>query len=114
LDLDVGNSRKGYRNKLEIIRDILFVVKVSGGNGSKKTHIMYGANLSYKLLTRYVEGVLEAGLISYDGESYYKLTEKGKMFLECYDEYETKRRDLEKRINHINNGREILEKMLTP
>ena len=102
-------SRKGYRSRLEIIRDILLVL---GEDGSKKTHIMYGANLSYKLLLRYLEHILDAGLVEYDGDSYYTITEKGKKFLKLYQKYEKERVEVEKRLNCLYCGKEALEKML--
>ena len=48
-----------YRKRLEIIADILSVVR----GGAKKTRIMYQANLSYRLLALYLEFVKEAGLV---------------------------------------------------
>jgi len=37
-----------YRDRLQIIADILSVVR----DGAKKTHVMYQANLSFTLLKR--------------------------------------------------------------
>ena len=54
-----------YRNKFDIIADILRVVK---DNGAKKTQIMYGANLSYTVLTRYLNLVLDACLIKFESD----------------------------------------------
>ena len=72
-----------YRGRLEIIADILRVVSGS----PKKTHIMYGANLSFKVLQRYLAEVAEASLISFDGERRcYVLTAKGREFLEDFAE----------------------------
>ncbi len=104
-------SRKGYRSRLEIVRDVLAVAEEGGDDGSKKTHIMYGANLSYKLLIRYLEEVLEAGLVC-EEESCYLITDKGREFLQFYANYEKRLRDIEDRINHLNSGKETLEKML--
>jgi predicted transcriptional regulator len=57
-----------YRNRLDIIADILRVVS---GN-AKKTQIMYGSNLSYKVLQRYLAVVMKASLVSFDaGQEYY-------------------------------------------
>jgi len=111
LVFEIDDSRKGYRSRLEILRDILLV---TGDKGTKKTHIMYGANLSYRLLTQYLDDASNAGLIACDGESCYMITKKGKMFLELYEDYEKKSKEVEKRLNHLKNGKETLEKMLTP
>lgn len=106
----VERSRRVYRGRLEIIRDMLLVVN---DGGSKKTHIMYKANLSYKLLKNYLEYVLTAGLVEYDGKSYYLITEKGRMFLGLYDAYEKISREVEENINSLEHGKKTLEKMLT-
>lgn len=105
----VEGRRKVYRGRLEIIRDILQVVR---DTCSRKTHIMYRANLSYKLLKNYLEYVLGAGLIEYDGNAFYTITEKGETFLEVYQDYESVRMEINKRINHLRNGRKTLEEML--
>ena len=46
-----------HRSRLQIVADILFVVR----DGAKKTQIMRRTNLSYKLLGRYPTDVIEAG-----------------------------------------------------
>ena len=86
---------------------------VASAEGSRKTHIMYGANLSYKLVTRYLVEVLDAGLLEFDGESFYNITCRGEEFLKLYGTYEKNRKELETHLNDLENGREILEKMLS-
>jgi predicted transcriptional regulator len=62
-----------YRGRLDIIADILHV---TGGN-AKKTQIMYQANLSYKLLQRYLNEVVKASLVSLESKTQnYMLTQK--------------------------------------
>jgi len=108
--LDI-ESRKGYRSRLEIVRDILLVADDAGDSGSKKTHIMYGANLSYKLLTRYLDDVLDAGLVCEKG-SCYLITGKGKEFLKVYEDYEKENVAVREHSERLNNGREELQRML--
>ena len=48
-----------YRDRLQIIADILVIAS----RRARKTQIMYQANLSYRLLCRYLGEVLEAGLV---------------------------------------------------
>ncbi len=73
-----------YRRKLDIIADILQVAS----SDAKKTHIMFKANLSYKVLTRYLSETLEASLISFEHERQcYVLTPKGVDFLATYKSY---------------------------
>lgn len=93
-------SRGKYRSRLQIIADILQIVK----DGSKKTRIMFQANLSYKLLKRYLNTVLGANLACLNDSSEYVITDKGKVFLEKFNEYS-------KRIDHVANDRMILESM---
>jgi predicted transcriptional regulator len=96
-----------YRDRLQIIADMLSIAK----KGAKKTKIMYQANLSYKLLGRYLREVLNAGLVNFENENRYVLTEKGKEFLNRHVEYSEHCKSLEKQLNHINNKKIILEKL---
>ena len=98
-----------YRNKFDIIADILRVVK---DNGAKKTQIMYGANLSYTVLTRYLNLVLDACLIKFESDKRcYVLTAKGRDFLQRYREYSLRNRHLERRLKDMHSERKILEKL---
>jgi len=95
-----------YRNKLHIIADILKAAE----NGSKKTRIMYLANLSYHLLEKYLVKVIQAGLLRHNGEL-YELTEKGRIFLEKFDDYSEKMSKIKKEIEIIKFERQVLEQM---
>jgi len=97
-----------YRGRLDIIADILHVVS----QNAKKTQIMYQANLSYKVLTKYLTEVSEASLIDFeDKKRCYVLTAKGREFLEAYKEYSEDSKHLEKRLNEINGKKKILEEL---
>jgi len=99
---------KSYRRRLDIIADILQVTS----QNAKKTQIMYQANLSYKVLTKYLKKVSEASLIDFKSEKQcYMLTAKGKTFLEAYKEYSKDNRHLEKRLNEINGKKKTLEEL---
>jgi len=52
-----------YGSRLDIIADMLRAVS----QGAKKTQIMYHANLSYKLLIKYLTEVIESCLIRFEG-----------------------------------------------
>jgi predicted transcriptional regulator len=93
-----------YRNRLEIIADVLAVAK--GGAG--KTQIMYGANLSYMLLTRYLADVMDMGLVRTEGENTYTLTEKGAEFLQEFHGYRVDRREVEKQLREIQEKKAVL------
>ena len=99
-----------YRNKLHIIADMLSIAS----KGAKKTEIMYRANLSYKLLCRYLAEVVDAGLISFEGSAgCYRLTRKGRVFLKQFGEYSKRHKQVEEQINDVNNQRIVLKKMIS-
>ena len=99
-----------YRSKLDIIADIL----EAASRNAKKTHIMYQANLSYKVLKKYLKKMKEASLISFVCEEQcYTLTNKGKDFLGAYNEFSQNNRDLEKQVSEINNKKKDLEALIS-
>jgi predicted transcriptional regulator len=81
---------RSRRSKLEIFLDVLRVIK----NGtSKPTRIMYGSNLSWKLLQETIESLINQGLIEEIDTSssrdkrtniIYKITGKGESVLRYY------------------------------
>ena len=96
-----------YRGRLDIIADILHVV---GKEGAKKTQIMYQANLSYKVLTKYLAEVIEACLVRLQREKRcYVLTSKGRKFLEKYRRYSRSNKHLEQRLNDLHSHKKVLE-----
>ena len=102
----LGGCKLGYRRKLDIIADMLLVAS----NGAKKTQIMYGANLSYDLLKKYLEEVRKAYLLSFERKNrHYVLTSKGKQFLEVYKEYSKRNRYVAKRLDDVDGKKKMLE-----
>ena len=97
-----------YRNKLQIIADILLIAR----NGAKKTWIMYQANLSYKLFCRYLEEVMNGELVAFEKENGYVLTSKGEEFLTRFNEYHKQCKQLEEQISSVQGERQRLEQML--
>lgn len=82
--------------------------------GAKKTQIMYQANLSYKLLIKYLVEIKKAYLVRFErSEKCYVLTNKGKKFLEKYKEYSRRNKYVEKTIRNIRAERQILERLCT-
>lgn len=96
-----------YRNRLQIVADILSVIQGS----AKKTQIMYRANLSFKLSNQYLSDILDAGLVNFDGVNLYVLTPKGEEFIRRYEEYTMRLKKLNKRLNDIEEQKIILKKM---
>jgi predicted transcriptional regulator len=106
-------SRRGNRKRLEIMRDILLVAAEAGEDGSRKTHIMYRANLSYVLLKRYLSDALNADLVKKESLNYV-ITEKGNEFLTFYKDFVKKQVVIDKQTIYLNNGKKILEKLVVP
>jgi predicted transcriptional regulator len=98
-----------YRNRLQIVADILYVV--SNNDDAKKTRIMYLANLSWDLLTKYLKDLMEAGLLSFGSSDRYVLTPKGKLFLDKFGEYCKRREIVEEQLKDVKSERMILENM---
>ncbi len=96
-----------YRDKLKIIADILRVT----GNGSRKTRIMYLANLSHALLKKYLKKIINAGLISSDDGGFYTVTEKGRVFLKKFNDFSVKDSRLRREFKKLSFEKEILENM---
>ena len=65
------------RSKFDIIIAILDVVS----GGATKTKIVYNANLNFNLATKYLDFLLEQGLVR-TNSSIYEITEEGETFLE--------------------------------
>ena len=95
------------RDKLSIIADVL--TSVSTGCG--KTRIMFSANLSFKLLEKYLEITLDAGLIRLDN-SVYSLTEDGREFLVRYKDFHQRYSKLQGLLEDLGSEQEKLNKLL--
>jgi len=98
-----------HRSRLKILANILAVA--NNNKGAKKTQIMYQAYLSYKLLVQYLKDVTEAGLVICGKENCYKLTPKGEKFLAKFGEYDKSRESVNKKLNHIEDQKLMLEEM---
>ncbi|MEK6926968.1 MAG: DUF4364 family protein [Nanoarchaeota archaeon] len=74
------------RNRLEIIRDILEVIKNKSGK-IRPTHILYKSNLSYGMMEEYMNELMEKQFIiisTHNGNKTYSITEKGINYLSQY------------------------------
>jgi predicted transcriptional regulator len=76
-----------HRSRIDIIANILRAAE----KGTRKTHIMYKCNLSYRQLHTYLEFLIERKLVKYThstGEEKtsgtYETTSKGKAFIQAY------------------------------
>ena len=69
------------RNDLDICADILKVSKA----GAKKTHIVYRANLNFKIVKKYLSRLIDNGyLLDGSDSGVFVKTERGSDFLEQY------------------------------
>ncbi len=80
----------GRRSRLELVFDILLAIQNKGGK-IKPTHLMYKSNLSHKLLSQYMEELINKELIMVEEFQVKKrktpskvvvITDKGLGFLE--------------------------------
>ena len=96
-----------HRTSLQILADILAVVR----GGAKKTRIMYQANLSFRLLERYLRYALDTELVSApcSGDDCYKITPKGYAFLEEYSKFSMRSMQLEEQRQFITKEKAMLE-----
>jgi predicted transcriptional regulator len=93
-----------YRDRLQIIADILTIAS----RRARKTQIMYQANLSYRLLCRYLKETADSGLVCLE-EDVYVLTTRGRKFLAQHEAYSKRCKRLEQRVNHVNHEKTVLE-----
>ena len=74
------------RNRLEIIRDILIVIREKSGR-IKPTHILYKSNLSHQMMDDYLSELIDKGFILEKVEKKsktYSITDKGRKYLSQY------------------------------
>jgi predicted transcriptional regulator len=82
--------RRKKRSRYEIIHDVLDQCQT----GSKKTWVMYRANLSYDLTTNYLNELEKLGLVE-NKEGLYQITENGKQLLELLKKWKEKKAELD-------------------
>lgn len=104
LDRKIANKN---RSSLDIVREVLSIASVT----VCKTRIMYGANLSFHQLEKYLEALLGNALLSFDGDSGYLTTSTGKKFLQLYENYLTRSKHLEGEVQSHTKERKRLENM---
>jgi predicted transcriptional regulator len=100
----VAIGKRQYRSRIQIAADILEIAK----DGSRKTKIMYLGNLSFDLLQKYLEMLVNYDLLEVQGDvdKSYIATEKGKQFLTDYNE-------LQKYSQIVDSKRRALQASMT-
>ena len=95
------------RRGLDIVREVLSIVSVR----VRKTKIMYGANLSFVQVEKYLTVLLGSGLLKHDGDSGYLITERGMEFLQLYEDYLERSTRLKEEVERNMRDRLRLENM---
>lgn len=95
-----------YRGKADIIADVLSAT----GSGAKKTKIMYGANLSYRLMQKYLAEVVGLGFIFFNDKG-YEVTEKGRAFLGRHKVFSDKYSKIEVELSRLLREKQDLERL---
>ena len=95
------------RCSLDIAREVLSIVSVK----VRKTRIMYGANLSFVQVEKYLSALLGSGLLEHDGNFGYLITERGKEFLKLYKDYLEQSASLKEKVEKNAVDRLRLENM---
>ena len=72
---------------------------------------MYGANLSFLQLEKYLSALMGNALLSIDGDSGYSTTPSGKEFLSLYEDYLKRSTQLRGEVEKNVKDRENLENM---
>jgi predicted transcriptional regulator len=107
LSLKDGKTANKNRSSLDIVREILSIAAAK----VCKTRIMYGANLSFHQLEKYLRALLGNALLSFDGDSGYLTTTSGKEFLALYENYIERSTHLRGEVERNSKDRQHLENM---
>ena len=104
----MSNSNR-HRKEEQIVADMLATIF----DGTKKTRIMYGANLSYALTVKYLKRLRDCGLVQHDDKyKSYRLTHAGKNYLKEYSKYKTIQEQALAQISLFEEKRGLLKHMI--
>jgi predicted transcriptional regulator len=95
-----------YRESVDIVADVL----KAAGEGTSKTRIMYGANLSFRLLERYLELSMANGFLQQD-QSKYRVTANGRSYIERYNRYVSQFSKVQGMVSTLHGEREALNRL---
>ena len=95
------------RGSLDIAYDVLSIASVK----ARKTKIMYGANLNFLQVEKYLRDLLGSSLLKRDSDSSYLVTEAGLEFLKLYKAYLEQSARLSEEVEMDTRNRQRLEDM---
>ena len=97
-----------YRGRFDIIADILKITR----KNPKKTQIMYQANLSYKVLQKYLNNIIKSAMITFQEDNHcFSLTAKGQIFLDTYQDYTRSNREVANQLNKLLVRKNVLNRL---
>ena len=107
--LPLNNVRSVSKNRcsLDIVRAMLSIASVR----SRKTKIMYGANLSFRQVEKYLSFLLRGGLLEHDVDCGYLITGVGREFLSLYEAYLERSKVVRQEVERNTKDRLQLENM---
>jgi predicted transcriptional regulator len=86
---------------------IVAAIVEAAGSGSTKTRIMISANLSFKLLEKYLDVAVQAGFVSASNSKYH-LTDSGREFILNYRSLRERYVYVQKLLEALSSERESL------
>ena len=89
---------------------IAAIAEAAGSEGASKTHIIYQANLSFRVLDKYLRIATKAGLVNLHGHL-YTLTEKGRDFLGRYQDFHRRYDKLQRSMDALSTERDNLAQL---
>ena len=95
-----------HRDFLDIVASVL----EAAGEGTNKTRIMFQANLSFKLLEKYLKLTRSSGLLNVNNST-YELTPNGRVFVNKYRSICEKNSSVNDSLTELNRQREELLQM---
>jgi len=72
---------------------------------------MYQTNLSFQLIEKYLGSLVNGGLVECCDDSHYLITDRGKDFLQMYDDYLERCKRVDDDVNGVRKDRMHLENM---
>jgi predicted transcriptional regulator len=97
-----------HRDRIGIMADVL----KAAGKGARKTRIMRTANLSNRLLRKYLDEAVALGYLTISQEE-YGVTEEGDAFLKKYAEYASRYSSVRRELESMKLEKEELMRMCT-
>jgi len=79
------------RNNIQIMGDLLSATEYEGSIGIKITTLIRKGNLSHSRFKLFIKNMTGSGLINkieFDGHSTFVITDKGRMYLEKYKQFQ--------------------------